>query len=532
MANKIIAVMSVKNEADIIESSIRHALKFADEILIQDQNSVDETRSILENFKHENLPIKILDKDLDGLVKSAIDSQANIVIPMQADEFLIAIGGKNSETLKNFLQNLKSDQIYQVNRAQCQFVEPEKNQNQFALNRSAIRSQEKNDSMMLIIGAEAWKNRNIESLDKIPNDRFFIAELISLSFKDRSESQRKSRDLISQIEREISNSIYAQIPSVQSTQIANPISIDGDLAPYKDECQIRYTRDQVDPLQNIFKLAKSLARNSMREKVIDSKKLVRVFIFHSGDAERTIRSIDSVRTQDYPHKEIFVVVLNPQSMDQVFEAEKKSLIEIKFIERESFIKILEEPSDYIQFVTAGDILKPERLSRMVELFNSENRFDAALSESTLPQKNFLANYLSIRYPKKAGDKINITISSGFDIFTKLLETGFAIPAGISRAFFRQRFFNGQRWIPAWLSSNNIEARQLILWNSMLNSQIGFVNDVLVESGAEDWNLQNLNVYLSLWMNEMNHFKGSKYLSEEKYQIAKMNFDAAAARAKG
>ena len=532
MANKIIIVATVKNDADIVESSIRHALKFADEILIQDQNSVDETRLILDNLKRENLPIKIFDTDLDGLVKSAIDSQANIVIPMQVDEFLIAIGGKNSETLKNFLQNLKSDQIYQVNRAQCQFVDPEKDQNQFALNRSAIRSQEKNDSMMLIIGAEAWKTRNIESLDKIPSDRLFIAELISLSFKDRSESQRKSREMISQIEQEISNSIYAQIPDVQSAQIASPISIDGDLAPYRDECQIRYTRDQVDPLQNIFKLAKKLARNSMREKVVESKKMVRVFIFHSGDTERTIRSIDSVRAQDYPHKQIFVVVLNPQSMDQVFDAEKKFLTEIKFIERENFAKILGESSDYIQFVTAGDVLKTDRLSRMVELFNSENRFDIALSESTLPPKNFLANYLSVRYPKKVGDKINITVSSGIEIFSKLLETGFAIPAGISRAFFRQRFFNGQQWIPAWLSSNNVESKQLILWNSMINSQIGFVNDVLVESGAEDWTVPNLNVYLSLWMNELNHFKGSKYLSEEKYQIARMNFDAAVARANG
>ena len=51
MKNKIAVVMMVKNEIDIIESSVRHAAKFADEILICDHRSTDGTLEILELLK-------------------------------------------------------------------------------------------------------------------------------------------------------------------------------------------------------------------------------------------------------------------------------------------------------------------------------------------------------------------------------------------------------------------------------------------------------------------------------------------------
>lgn len=525
MANKIISVASVKNDADIIESAVRHALKFSDEVLIQDRGSIDETREILENLKRENLPIRILDETIDGLIKSALDSQANIVIPFRADEFLILMHGNNSDAIRSVMQNLKTDRIYTVSRIPARFVKPEENQDQFALNREIVQSRNLSGlTRTLIIGAEAWKSKNLQSIEKIPDGSIFIADLSMFCFDERSEGQQKSRDMISQIEE-----ILGQKTQDPPAPIQDPIP--ATLAPYKNEVTLKFTRRSVDPLQNIFKLAQNLANQNRHDQTVESKKIVRVFIFHSGDSTRTIRSIDSVRAQDYPHKKIFVVVLKPESMEKVFEAEKKFLAQIKFIEKTNFEKILGESGDYVQFVTAGDVLKPERLSKMVALMNSEEQLQIAFSESTLPEKNFVANYMSIRYPKSRGKKQNLTISKGEEIFEKLLETGFAIPAGISRAFFRNNFFNDRKWLEMWLLTNDVESRQMVLWNSMLNATIGYFDEVLIESGAEVWNLENLNSYLSLWLNEMDHFKNSKYLSAEKYQTAKRNFDSAVARAR-
>ena len=53
MENKIAVITMVKNESDIIESFARHALSYADVLLVVDHNSTDETRKILELLQAE-----------------------------------------------------------------------------------------------------------------------------------------------------------------------------------------------------------------------------------------------------------------------------------------------------------------------------------------------------------------------------------------------------------------------------------------------------------------------------------------------
>jgi glycosyltransferase involved in cell wall biosynthesis len=59
---KIAAVTGVKNEADIIESFIRHNQKFIDEFYIID-DSIDGTREILASLANEGVPIVLLNVD-------------------------------------------------------------------------------------------------------------------------------------------------------------------------------------------------------------------------------------------------------------------------------------------------------------------------------------------------------------------------------------------------------------------------------------------------------------------------------------
>lgn len=48
MNNKIIACMVVKNEVDIIEYTLEQALKWADYILVLDNNSTDGTTDVIK----------------------------------------------------------------------------------------------------------------------------------------------------------------------------------------------------------------------------------------------------------------------------------------------------------------------------------------------------------------------------------------------------------------------------------------------------------------------------------------------------
>ena len=147
--NKIATVMMVKNEEDIIESSIRHACKISDEVYVCDHMSIDRTMEILESLKNEGLPIQISthQKDtqnqvevLNRLTDLAIENGADIIIPTDADEFIIMTGGKSSEDLRKFLQTLNRDKIYRLVWISCLFVEPEKNLETYALARPSLRS--------------------------------------------------------------------------------------------------------------------------------------------------------------------------------------------------------------------------------------------------------------------------------------------------------------------------------------------------------------------------------------------------------
>lgn len=112
MKKTIISVTWIKNEADVIESSIRYALTHSDKILVDDNGSEDNTLEIIKNLQLE-YPDKIIlimgedsstqpnqDDATNFLIQTAIEKHgADIVIPFDADEFLISPNGHNVREL-------------------------------------------------------------------------------------------------------------------------------------------------------------------------------------------------------------------------------------------------------------------------------------------------------------------------------------------------------------------------------------------------------------------------------------------------
>ena len=118
--NQIAVISMIKNEEDIIESFARHACTFADILLVANHQSSDRTRKILELLQSEKLPIQIVDLQdqaydhstvMTDLMRQAIDLGFDIILPMDADEFLIQSNG-NSESLRQSLQNLDPEKCY------------------------------------------------------------------------------------------------------------------------------------------------------------------------------------------------------------------------------------------------------------------------------------------------------------------------------------------------------------------------------------------------------------------------------------
>jgi hypothetical protein len=100
MHSCLVGVSMVKNEADIIETSIRHNLRFLDAMFVLDHDSTDATSAILSSLVDEGLPLKLTrlskatasfnqSECITFLARSAFERHgADIVFPIDADEFI------------------------------------------------------------------------------------------------------------------------------------------------------------------------------------------------------------------------------------------------------------------------------------------------------------------------------------------------------------------------------------------------------------------------------------------------------------
>ena len=118
---KIFSISMVKNEMDIIESFVRYNTNILDGMIILDNGSTDNTVKVLKLLKNEGLPIFIFE-DHDNefnqavkinqlLLKAVNEFNADIVVPLDADEFLIS---SNKENPREILEKIGHDSFYQV----------------------------------------------------------------------------------------------------------------------------------------------------------------------------------------------------------------------------------------------------------------------------------------------------------------------------------------------------------------------------------------------------------------------------------
>ncbi len=132
---KIACLSVVKNEADIIEQSVRHNRQFCDLMCYIDNNSSDGTRSILRALQKEGLPLIILDdphlghgqcERLTALMRQTLEAfPADAILFMDGDEFLTA---PSREYVEKYLRTIKPGewlrvpmQTYVVNKKQRKF---------------------------------------------------------------------------------------------------------------------------------------------------------------------------------------------------------------------------------------------------------------------------------------------------------------------------------------------------------------------------------------------------------------------------
>lgn len=108
----VASIMIVKDEADIIETTVRHLVTQVDELFIDDNGSTDGTREILIGLCDEGLPIRFAQdtevgyyqsRKMTALARSAGEYGHEWVVPCDADEIWYVTGEYNVATMLSVL---------------------------------------------------------------------------------------------------------------------------------------------------------------------------------------------------------------------------------------------------------------------------------------------------------------------------------------------------------------------------------------------------------------------------------------------
>lgn len=111
---KIAAIACVRDEADVIESFVRHNLNYVDRLFVIDNLSRDGTQAILAHLAGEGLPVSWgtsahMDHAQENVLTNAVRSfpqmghDFDFVVPLDADEF---IGSPDRRTFEHAIDQL------------------------------------------------------------------------------------------------------------------------------------------------------------------------------------------------------------------------------------------------------------------------------------------------------------------------------------------------------------------------------------------------------------------------------------------
>lgn len=172
MNRKVAVISMVRNEADIIESFVRHCFSFADIVLVRDYMSVDATADILKKLQAEGLPLQVESVEsveqvqaevMTDLMETAFRNEnADLVLPLDADEFLVSKSEYSSYNCHQKLRELAIDRVYAVPWIKHLLKSPDTETDKFILERSVWREKYAEPLHKVIIGREAFQNMRLQ----------------------------------------------------------------------------------------------------------------------------------------------------------------------------------------------------------------------------------------------------------------------------------------------------------------------------------------------------------------------------------
>ncbi|MBR2214781.1 MAG: glycosyltransferase family 2 protein [Selenomonadaceae bacterium] len=415
MSKKIVAITMVKNEADIIESFVRHTLTFADELIVRDHLSTDDTPLILAKLQAEGLPIicwpyrqvEYFQAEVmtELMYLAARQRDADFLLPLDADEFLL--NTRDHQSVREIILSLDTAEAYQVAWRDYYLQSPEEAQEKFLLTRPLLRKNEscwtsreiletkvivgvgilqQNDRLLaqgnhyLLKRGQLLPDKNeirfIEDCQKLHiahiqmRSRWQIVSKYGLGWPSNvarfSLHTDKGTHWGQYFQQIIRHGADFRI-DWQNPADAQAI----DLHPYVPEQKLKYTAPL--SMQKIF-MSSLLSLAKMGETVAEyramlDRTLVTVVIVHDGDAEALRASLRIYKEDIYPHKEVFILPMGGSSADTATLVQTSG-VNARILTADSLSAATESLSllakgEYVQWLLPGCKMTANRLAMLM-----------------------------------------------------------------------------------------------------------------------------------------------------------------------
>lgn len=392
---KIASISMVKNEADIIESFVRHTSRLVDVMYIIDHLSTDNTWVILNKLQAEGMPLILSrynkadysqSEVTTGLMWQSIKDGADWVLPLDADEFIVPANNDISvEACRDMIRNLDTGCLHAWLHIEY-FFDDEK-ESRFSLKRSLLKgvvvdgryaktnrhvagkvilSKELINAHQLRIG---MGNHYVVAEDNGEERRFNgvpVPDIQLAHFAYRSEAQLQAKGVIGWLHTVCKYSaltdkafhwqnIYQNVMSSQCELLEArraELSLETIIFPadWRD-VQLRYGElSHADFSAKLMQAALSLAEEVNWLNLQLSAPVVDILVIGTGDESAQKRTLESIHRQSYTVYQIHVI-------------EDNSLLQ------ETIASVCR--GKYLQILYAGDILDSSYLQVMLQAYSDD-----------------------------------------------------------------------------------------------------------------------------------------------------------------
>ena len=479
--HKIVVISMVKNEADLIESFVRHSLTFADEILIADHASSDKTGEILRALQEEGVPLHIKRlfqvelahaEVMNSLMWEAIEQHgADILLPMDADEFLV--NTENGTSCRDILLGLDAMQVYKLEWRVYEPLYPHRDEDKFLLARPCRRGKEVASGQKTIVGCDLARKKPFKLIQGCHYAYWDIEQgrqnvpwttapfLHTAHFHWRSDEQYAAKVAVSWINNVAKYSIHTPtagylkpcFESIRRGERVVPANLlsdaeEYDLRPHVPIQELRYSANvRPDVLKNLMSASVLMAEAYLEKKLLDRCRKITVVIPYMGD-ESLRNAFTQMKKQMYPYYEIFVLMLEEhgaeaqaERLGSLWDGAKEIDPKVLYTDTDSSVyqKLSEQATgDYVAWLFPKTVLTEDYLVKMIATAEMQDfSFCIVLTSDGRNLSGWLP-YFS--YPVKG----EMEVPEEESLYVRCLEGG-QYPAGMEGALIKRSSMERAQW---------------------------------------------------------------------------------------